>query len=463
MTEETKTSREFLGSRLGFILLSAGCAIVLGNIWRFPYITGQYGGAIFVCFYLLFLILLGFPVMVMELAIGRASRQCLIGSYRMLKPEGSRIPWADLGKLFFAGNLILLMFYGVITGWLLSYTYDYVIGVFNFLKPNDIGTIFEQFLGNYTRQILFMFIALAITSGICISGLKSGVERCTKFMMAGLLLLIVILAFYAMRLDGGMKGVAFFLKPDINSLKNHGIWEAIHAAMSQAFFTLSLGIGSIAIFGSYADKTKSLAQEATIIIGLDTFVAICAGLIIFPCCFAFGVEADAGPGLIFVTLPRIFLSMPQGRLFGSIFFLFMSIAALTTLVAVAENLIAFGIDELHLNRRISTTATTILLFVLSLPCVFGFNIWSKFQPFGKGTNVLDLEDFIVSDNLLPLGALAIVIFCTQKCGWGCNNFYQEANTGSGFKFPRAIAGYVTYVLPLIILLIYIIGLCKKIL
>lgn len=460
MTEE-KTSREFLGSRLGFILLSAGCAIGLGNIWRFPYITGQYGGALFVCFYLLFLILLGFPVMVMELAIGRGSRQCLIGSYRTLKADGTRVPWAGFGKLFFAGNLILLMFYSVITGWLLSYTYDYLAGNFNVLKPNDIGDIFGKFLGNYARQTLFTFIALGITAAICISGLKSGVERCTKFMMGGLLLLIVVLAIYAMRLEGGMKGVAFFLKPDIKSLQSNGVYDAVHAAMAQAFFTLSLGIGSIAIFGSYADKTKSLAQEATIIIGLDTFVAFCAGLIIFPCCFAFGVEANAGPGLIFVTLPRIFLEMPHGQLFGSVFFLFMSIAALTTLVAVTENLIAFGIDELHLKRRASTVITSVLLFVLSLPCVFGFNLWAGFQPFGKGSNVLDLEDFIVSDNLLPLGALCIVLFCTQKCGWRRDKFYEEANTGNGFKFPNALAWYVTYVLPVIILLIYVIGICKR--
>ena len=399
--------------------------------------------------------------MVMELAIGRASRQCLVGCFRTLKPAESRIPWGGFGKLFFAGNLVLLMFYSVITGWLLSYTYDYVIGVFNYLKADDIGTVFDQFLGNYTRQILFTFIALAITAAICITGLKSGVERCTKFMMGGLLLLIIGLAFYAMTLDGGMKGVVFFLKPDLKSLTDHGVWDAIHAAMAQAFFTLSLGVGSIAIFGSYADKSKSLAQEATIIIGLDTFVALCAGLIIFPCCFAFDVEANAGPGLIFVTLPRIFLSMPHGRFFGSVFFLFMSIAALTTLVAVTENLIAFGIDELHLKRRASTVITTILLFVLSLPCVFGFNLWASFQPFGKGTNVLDLEDFIVSDNLLPLGSLCVVLFCTHKWGWGREKFYEEANTGNGFKLPKEIAWYLTYVLPAIILLIYIIGLCKR--
>ncbi len=461
MTEETKTSREFLGSRLGFILLSAGCAIGLGNIWRFPYITGQYGGALFVCFYLIFLFLLGFPAMVMELSIGRGSRQCLVGCFRTLKPADSRIPWVGLGKLFFAGNLVLLMFYSVITGWLLSYTYDYLVGIFNHLQPDDIGTVFGLFLGNYMRQILFTFIALGITTAICISGLKSGVERCTKFMMAGLLILIIALAIYAMTLKGGMKGVVFFLKPDLKSLTEHGVLDALHAAMAQAFFTLSLGVGSIAIFGSYADKSKALAQEATIIIGLDTFVALCAGLIIFPCCFAFGVEANAGPGLIFVTLPRIFLSMPNGGFFGFVFFLFMSIAALTTLVAVTENLIAFGIDELHLKRRSSTVITTILLFILSLPCVFGFNLWSGFQPLGKGTNVLDLEDFIVSDNLLPLGALCVALFCTHKWGWGLEKFYEEANTGNGLKMPKAIAWYLTYVLPVIILAIYIIGICKR--
>lgn len=460
--EQGKGEREQLASRLGFILLSAGCAIGLGNVWRFPYVCGQYGGAIFLLFYFAFLVLLGYPVMVMELSVGRAGRRNLAGCYARLAPEESRRGWSALGKLFFTGNVFLLMFYPVITGWLLSYTWDYLTGAFGGMASEQIPAYFGGFLGNWQRQLLFAYAGLAMTIGICITGLKSGVERTTKFMMLGLFVLMIALAVQALRLPNAGAGVEFFLKPDLDTLKEHGIWQAIHAAMGQAFFTLSLGIGSIAIFGSYIERKQSLSQEATIIIGLDTFVALCSGLIIFPCCFAFGVTPNAGPGLIFVTLPRIFLDMGDyGRLRGFVFFLFMSIAALTTLVAVAENIIAFGIDQLHLKRRTSTLLVGLLLMVGTLPCLFGFNLWQSFQPFGEGTCVLDLEDFIVSDNLLPLGALALTIFCGHRIGWGHQAFLEEANAGSGFHFPKFLHAYCRWVLPIIIFALWAIGIIKK--
>ena len=442
-----------LASRLGFILLTAGCAIGLGNIWRFPYICGQYGGAIFVLMYLFFLVLLGFPVMVMELSVGRAGQLDLVGCYKRLKNPERALPWEKPGMLFFSGNLILLMFYTVITGWLLAYTWYFLTGAFTSVGVAGVEKFFGDFLESPGRQILFAYIAIGLTAAVCIAGLKAGVERVTKFMMAGLFLLLIGLAIQACRLPNAAEGLKFFLKPSIQTLEQSGFWPAVHAAMTQAFFTLSLGIGSIAICGSYISKEQSLPQEATIIITLDTFVAICAGLIIFPSCFAYGVAPGQGPGLIFVTLPRIFLNMEYGMVRGFIFFLFLSIAALTTLIAVAENLIAFGIDELRMTRRKSTALTAVLLFVLSLPCILGFNLWKTFQPLGKGSCVLDLEDFIVSDNFLPLGALMITLFCTRRRGWGLQNFLTEANTGSGFNFPRLRSFYI--------LLIWVIGLVKR--
>jgi len=454
-------SREMLASRLGFLLLAAGCSIGLGNIWRFPYITGQYGGGFFVLFYLLFLILLGFPVMVMELSIGRGGQLDIVGGYRRLKNPLSRIPWDKPGMLFFTGNLVLLMFYTVVTGWLVAYTWFFMTGTFSAVRPEQCEAFFGSFLSSPGKGILFAYIAIALTVAVCAAGLRSGVERVTKFMMCGLFLLMIGLAVQAVGLPKASEGVRFFLLPDLQRLSSHGVWPAIHAAMTQAFFTLSLGIGSIAICGSYIDRRHTLPREAAIIIGLDTFVAITAGLIIFPCCFAFGVAPGQGPSLIFITLPKIFMTMPYGTLRGTVFFLFLTTAAVTTLIAVAENLIAFGIDELHLSRKKSTFWTAILLFLTSLPCILGFNLWQKFQPLGKGSNILDLEDFIVSDNFLPLGALLITFFCTRKAGWGYDRFIQEANTGHGIKFPRAAYFYVAWVLPCVIFLIWVVGILKR--
>lgn len=459
-TKNDSAPREVLASRLGFLLLAAGCAIGLGNIWRFPYVTGRFGGGFFVLFYLLFLIILGFPIMVMELAVGRGGKLALSGCFRKLKNPSSHFPWETSAKIVFTGNLILLMFYTVVTGWLLAYTWFFASGKFSGFRPDACGKIFGDFLSSPTQGILFTFLAVATTAVICITGLRSGVERITKIMMAGLFFLMIGLAVQALMLPNASQGVKFFLQPDFERIRDQ-LWPAVHAAMTQAFFTLSLGIGSIAIFGSYVEKTHSLSREAAIIITLDSAAALIAGLIIFPCCFSFGVEPDQGPSLIFITLPKIFLGMPAGNLHGTVFFLFLTTAALTTLVAVTENLIAFGIDELHLPRKKSTVLVSMLLFVLSLPCIFGFNLWENFQPFGKGSCVLDLEDFIVSDNLLPLGALLIAIFCTRKSGWGYDGFFREANTGEGFSFPKAAKFYVSWILPAVIFLIWIAGLLKR--
>ena len=450
-----------LTSRLGFILLAAGCAIGLGNIWRFPFIAGQYGGAVFVLFYLIFLLLLGFPVMVMELAIGRCGKLNLTGSMRNLKNPSSSIPWEKFSKIAFTGNLILLMFYTVVTGWLLAYTWFFASGKFSRIEPEKCGEFFGAFLSSPSQGILFTFLAVAVTVIICSAGLRAGVERITKIMMAGLFLLMIVLAVQAFTLPKADEGIRFFLQPDFTRFQKDGMWQAIHAAMTQAFFTLSLGIGSIAIFGSYVKKRNSLSREASIIIFLDTVTALVAGLIIFPCCFSFGVEPGQGPSLIFITLPKIFMNMSGGNIRGAIFFLFLSVAALTTLIAVTENLIAFGIDEFHFTRKKSTFLVSMILFFFSLPCVFGFNLWKNFQPLGKGSNVLDLEDFLVSDNLLPLGALMIIVFCTRKTGWGFDRFLEEANTGKGVAFPKAARFYVSWILPGIIFLIWIIGILKR--
>lgn len=464
MSENNANGREMLGSRLGFILLAAGCAIGLGNIWRFPYITGQYGGAIFLLLYLFFLVILGFPCMVIELSIGRSGRSSLVGCFRNLKNPVTRVPWVPIGKIAFAGNLILLMFYTVVTGWLLSYAYDFILGIAGhgpFAQETlHCEELFGGFLGNWQRQTLFMVISVLLALFICILGLRSGVERMTKFMMGGLFILMLILACHSLSLKGAAKGMAFFLKPNLDTLQANGFWPAVHAAMAQAFFTLSLGIGALSIVGSYADKKQSLAKEAAIIISLDTFVAICAGIIIFPCCFTFDVNPGGGPALIFITLPQVFTSMPYGFYVGALFFLFLSIAALTTLIAVTETLISFCIDELKIRRVNSTLLVCGILILLSFPCIFGFNIWSGFQPLGKGSSILDLEDFIVSSNILPLGSLAMALFCMYKCGWGRDNFFSEANIGSGLKFPRWLTPYLTYVLPTIIILIWALGLAQ---
>lgn len=456
---EEKRTRESLGSRLGFIFLSAGCAIGLGNVWRFPYITGLHGGAAFVLIYLLFLLFLAMPIMVMEFAVGRASRQGVAGSFEVLKPEGGF--WRLFGRLALAGNYILMMFYTTVTGWMLAYTWYAASGTLTALSPEQIGANFGALLGDPKALIFWLFVTVLIGSAICFIGLRTGVERITKIMMCGLLLIMIALAVRSVTLPGAEKGLDFYLKPDFGKLMENGLWNSIYAAMGQAFFTLSLGIGSMAIFGSYIGRDRALTGESVVITALDTFVAITAGLIIFPACFAYGVSPNAGPGLIFVTLPNMFNHMPQGRVWSSLFFLFMSFAAMSTVVAVFEHIIACSMDLLGWDRRKATTVNFFAILLLSLPCVFGFNIWSHVAPLGKGTIILDLEDFIVSNNLLPLGSIVYLLFCTTRYGWGWDNFIAEADMGRGLKFPRALRGYLLYVVPVIMLVIFAFGYYEK--
>ena len=451
--------RESLGSRIGFILLSAGCAIGLGNVWRFPYITGKYGGAAFVLIYIFFLITLGLPIMVMEFSVGRASRQSVVRSFEVLEPKGTH--WKPVGCLMLAGNYILMMFYTTVTGWMLAYFWYNLNGSLVGLKPDQVGAFFGAMLSNWHVLAFWLAVTVVIGTVICIVGLQSGVERVTKWMMLGLLAIMLVLALRSLTLDNSSKGLEFYLKPQLSNLTKNGLWTSIYAALGQSFFTLSIGIGSMAIFGSYIDKQRSLAGEATMVIILDTFVALTAGLIIFPACFTYGVDVGAGPGLIFVSLPNMFNNMAMGRLWGTCFFVFMSFAALSTVVAVFEHIIANSMDILGWTRKKASLVNMFAIFFLSLPCVFGFNIWSSFAPLGKGTIVLDLEDFIVSNTLLPLGSLAYVLFCTRRYGWGWDNFLAEANTGIGLKFSKGLRWYMTYVPVIIVLVVFVYGYYEK--
>jgi len=453
--EIVEGQREKLSSRIGFIMLSAGCAIGLGNVWRFPYITGKYGGATFVLIYLLFLVIFGLPVMVMEFSIGRASRQNIGLALRTLEPKGTK--WHVYSPLAIIGNYVLMMFYTTITGWLISYFIHFTQGAFSSLSSEEVGVYFTNMLNRPLTMAFWMCIAVLIGFLIVGIGLQRGVERVTKYMMSGLLLLIVVLAVNSLFLKGGADGISFYLKPSLVHIKQAGIFNVVFAAMGQAFFTLSLGIGSMEIFGSYISKERSLTGESIRIIALDTFVALLSGLIIFPACSAFNVEADSGPSLIFITLPNIFSQMKGGRFWGSLFFLFMSFAAISTLIAVFENIISFWIDAKHVKRTKACIGNAIALIILSLPCLLGFNLLSGFQPLGAGTGVLDLEDFIVSSTLLPLGSLLFCLFCSHKKGWGWDNFTKEADEGKGIKFPKWTKFYITWILPVLFLLVFIKG------
>lgn len=454
--------REKFASRLGFVLISAGCAIGLGNVWRFPYITGMYGGAAFVIIYLFFLVILGLPIMVMEFSVGRASQKSAAKSFEVLEPKGTKWHLYSYGAMI--GNYMLMMFYTTIGGWMIAYFFKMVKGDFVGLSPSQIEGVFGQLTSQPVTMLFWMILAVVISMLICSRGLQNGVEKITKFMMLCLLLVMVLLVIRSVTLPNSETGLRFYLMPDFKKLLeggNGGVSETIFAAMGQAFFTLSLGIGAMAIFGSYIGKERSLTGEAISVTILDTAVAIMAGLIIFPACFAFNVNPKSGPSLIFITLPNVFNSMPGGRLWGSLFFVFMSFAALSTIIAVFENIISFGIDLWGWTRKKSVIVNLILIIILSLPCLLGFNILSGFQPFGEGSNVLDLEDFIVSNNLLPLGSLVYLLFCTSKYGWGWNNFINEADEGKGIKFPKWIRIYVSYILPIIVLYIFIKGYIDK--
>lgn len=447
--------REKFGSRMGFILLSAGCAIGIGNVWRFPYIAGMYGGGMFVLFYLFFLIAMGIPVMTMEFAVGRASRKSIIKSFTALEKPGQK--WHLHGYLGMAGNYLLMMFYTSVAGWMLYYFYLMLTGKFTGKEQAQVGAIFQKMLDNSTVLTTVMVIVVAAGMLICSLGLQKGVERITKVMMLLLLLIIVVLALRSMTLPGGAEGLKFYLLPDVQRMRDVGIPETITAAMNQAFFTLSLGLGSMAIFGSYVDKNHTLLGESVNIAILDTFVAFVSGLIIFPSCFAFTISPDMGPSLIFITLPNIFNHMAGGRIWGTLFFIFMTFAAFSTILAVFENIISCGMDLFGWSRKKSCMINLAALIALSLPCVFGYNIWSAIQPLGEGSTILDLEDFMVSNVLLPLGSLVYLLFCVTRFGWGFENYLKETNTGEGMKMPKWIRIYVTYILPILLLFLTLNG------
>ena len=447
--------RENLKSRLGFILLSAGCAIGIGNVWRFPYIVGNYGGGIFVLFYLSFLALIGIPVLTIEFSIGRASQKSTAKAYQELEPRGTK--WHLHSNFAIAGNYILLMFYTTVAGWMLYYFNKFAVGGFVGLDTANVKNTFNNLLASPATMTFWMLVVVVLGFGVCSLGLQKGVEKITKVMMTALLGLIIILAIHAVRLDGGIDGVKFYLLPNFEKIQEVGFFKLITTAMNQAFFTLSIGMGSMMIFGSYIDKSRTLLGESINIALLDTFVAIIAGLIIFPSCFAFNVEPDSGPSLIFITLPNVFTSMKGGRIWGSLFFLFMTFAAFSTVIALFENILTCCVEKFNITRKKAVLINIIIISVLSLPCVFGFNILSSLHPLGGESTILDFEDFLVSNLILPAGSLMYLFFCISKRGWGFDNYLKEANTGVGPKIPRWIKPYYKYIMPIIMLILLIQG------
>lgn len=448
--------REHLGSRLGFILLSAGCAIGIGNVWKFPYMVGQYGGGAFVLFYLFFLVILGLPVMTIEFALGRASQKSPVRLYNKLEKPGAK--WHLHGYVAMAGNYLLMMFYTTVAGWMLHYFFYTAGGAFVGADKETVGNVFTGMLSDPVGMTVFMVIVVILGFGVCSIGLQNGLEKVTKLMMLALLAIMVILAVNSILLEGAGEGLSFYLLPDFERMMDIGIGNVLLGAMTQAFFTLSLGIGAMAIFGSYIGKERALLGEAVNVGVLDTFVAFVSGLIIFPACFAYGVSPDSGPGLIFVTLPNIFNHMPMGRLWGSLFFVFMFFAAFSTVLAVFENIISCCMDLFGWARKKACAVNVAVMILLSLPCALGYNLLSGFQPRGAGSTVLDLEDFLVSNLILPLGSLVYVIFATSRYGWGWDKFVAEANQGKGLKVASWMRRYMTYVLPVIILLVFILSL-----
>lgn len=453
------SERESLGSRLGFLLLSAGCAIGIGNVWKFPYITGQYGGGIFVLIYLFFLIAMGVPLMTVEFSVGRASRKSVMRSYQVLEKPGQK--WHYHGVAALIGNVLLMMFYTVVAGWMLHYFYLTLTGRLAGVNQAAVSQTFSTMTGSPGVMTFWTVVVVVLGFTVCAIGLKNGVERITKVMMLALLALIVVLAVHSILLPGAGEGLRFYLVPDLGKMAEVGIGTILVAAMNQAFFTLSIGVGSMAIFGSYISRDRALPGEAVRVAVLDTFVALVSGLIIFPACSAFGVNAGSGPSLIFETLPNIFAHMKGGRVWGSLFFLFMAFAAMSTVIAVFENINSCVVDVTGWSRRKASLINGACMLVLSMPCVLGFNLLSGFNPLGAGTNIMDLEDFLVSNIILPLGALVYLLFCVSKKGWGWKNFQEEANTGKGLKLGNWMRPYMTYVLPVVILIVFIMGLVDK--
>ncbi len=450
--------RETIGSRFGFIMLAAGSAIGLGNVWRFPSMAGSNGGGLFVMFYLLFLILLGFPVITMELAIGRASRRTLYGAFRDL-PEKRPSRWRYPAAVFFSGNFILMIMYTTVTGWMLAYFVDFLRGSLDHLTTEaQLGGHFTALLADPVKMSIYMLVSVLIGSAVCAVGLRAGTERISKILMTGLFVLLAGLSIYALFLPGAGQGMRFYLLAEWNGSNLPGI---VSSAMSQAFFTLSLGIGSQTIFGSYIGKENSLSSESSLIIICDTVVALLAGVLVFAACFSYGIKVNGGPGLVLISLTGIFNHLPGGRYFGALFFLFLSIASLTTVIAVFENIIAFMIDEWHFSRRKAALMNFLAVGLCSFPCVFGYNLWKNFHPLGGGSTVLDFEDWLVSDICLPLGSLAIVIFCCWNLGWKWKDFLNEANTGKGIKLPAWIRWYAVYVLPALIFYLFCTGIYNR--
>ena len=449
--------RESFKSRLGFILVSAGCAIGIGNVWRFPYVAGENGGGLFVLLYLIFLVLMGIPVLTMELAVGRASRKSAVLGYKKLEKPKSK--WHIHGWFCMLGCYLLMMYYTTVSGWMTSYFYKFATGTFESgMTSEQVSGVFSQLQSNPIEMVIWMAIITILGFLVCSRGIQKGIEKVSKVMMIALLVLILALAVNSILLSGAGEGLKFYLVPDFEKVSEIGIGNIVSAAMNQSFFTLSLGIAAMEIFGSYMSKDNTLPGESVKICALDTFVAIMAGLIIFPACFSYGVEPDQGPALIFITLPNVFVNMAGGRIWGTLFFLFMTFACFSTIIAVFENIISFCIDMFKISRTKSVIINAVIILIASLPCVFGFNIWSGFELFGQ--NVLGMEDFLVSNILLPVGSLIYLLFCVTKFGWGFDNYLTECNTGKGMKFARFLKPYFQFVLPVLVLIVLVQGFIK---
>lgn len=448
--------RESFKSRLGFLLVSAGCAIGIGNVWRFPYVTGQNGGGIFVLFYLIFLVIMGLPVLTMELAVGRASRKSAVLGYKALEKKGSK--WHIHGWVAIFGCCMLMMYYTTVSGWMVTYFFKFLTGSFKSgMTTEDTAQAFSNLLGDPKQMAFWMILTVVVGFLVCSRGLQNGLEKISKFMMTALLLLIVVLAVHSLTLSNAAEGVKFYLVPNTEAVAAVGLKNVITAAMNQAFFTLSLGVAAMEIFGSYMGKDHTLAGEGVRICALDTFVAIMAGLIIFPACFSYNVEVNAGPSLIFITLPNVFINMSGGRIWGSLFFLFMTFASFSTVIAVFENIMSFCMDMFGWSRNKAALINCIVILIASLPCVLGYNVWSNLHLIG-GRDVLDSEDFIVSNLLLPIGSLIYLLFCVTKWGWGFEKYCEEANTGDGIKISKKLKPYFHFILPILIVFILIQGL-----
>ena len=449
-------SRESFKSRLGFLLVSAGCAIGIGNVWRFPYVAGQNGGGIFVLFYLLFLIIMGLPVLTMELAVGRASRKSAVQAYKALEKPGSK--WHIHGYFAILGCYLLMMYYTTVSGWMISYCFEFLTGTFQpGMASEEVSSVFGNMLASPLKMGFWMVLTVVVGFFVCSRGLQNGLEKVSKIMMCALLILIVILAIHSFTLSGAAEGLSFYLVPNLDTVRSVGLGSVIAAAMNQSFFTLSLGVAAMEIFGSYMSRDNTLAGEGIRICALDTFVAIMAGLIIFPACFSYGVEAGAGPQLIFITLPNVFVNMAGGRIWGTLFFLFMTFASFSTVIAVFENIMSFAMDMFGMSRQKAAFINCILILLASLPCVLGYNVWSDLHLIG-GRDVLDSEDFLVSNLLLPIGSLIYLLFCVTRWGWGFDNYLKEANTGKGMKISKHLKLYFQFILPVLILIILIQGL-----